>query len=106
MSFGVMGGHMQCQGHAQLVQRVFDRGLNPQAASAAPRWQLTATGAVLLEAGYDAAVRQELVGRGHVLAPTTAETPFEMGGAQLILQTDNGCIGGSDHRKDGLALGY
>ena len=40
MSFGVMGGHMQHQGHVQMVTRMFDHGQNPQAASDAPRWHV------------------------------------------------------------------
>ena len=97
---------MQCQGHAQMVQRVFDRSMNPQAASDAPRWQVTEGGTILLESGYDEEVRKGLESRGHVLEPTTDDTPFSMGGAQLILKTEHGYVGGSDHRKDGMALGY
>ena len=41
MAFGVMGGHMQHQGHVQMVTRVFDHGENPQAASDAPRWHVS-----------------------------------------------------------------
>ena len=40
LSFGVMGGHMQHQGHVQMVTRIFDHGQNPQAASDAPRWHV------------------------------------------------------------------
>ena len=106
MSFGVMGGDMQCQGHAQMMQRVFDRGMNPQAASDAPRWRITEEGNIRLEAGYGDAVRAELENRGHTLEPLTDDTQFGMGGAQLILKTEHGYLGGSDHRKDGMALGY
>ena len=106
MSFGVMGAHMQAQGHAQMVIRICDYGLNPQAASDAPRWQVCEDNQVLIEDGIDDTVRAELKNRGHDIARTTADTPFSMGGAQLIVKTENGYIGGSDHRKDGMVAGF
>jgi gamma-glutamyltranspeptidase/glutathione hydrolase len=106
MSFGVMGGHMQCQGHAQMVIRTCDFGMNPQAASDAPRWQVNQEKEILLESGFDSSVRAELESRGHNLAPADEEMPYSMGGAQLIQKTEHGYIGGSDHRKDGMAAGF
>ena len=50
-SFGVMGGHMQHQGHVQMVSRIFDYGQNPQEASDAPRWHVYPDLTVGLEAG-------------------------------------------------------
>ena len=52
MAFGVMGGHMQHQGHVQMVNRVFDCGENPQAASDAPRWHIFEDFSVGLEPGF------------------------------------------------------
>ena len=43
MAFWVMGGHMQHQGHVQMINRIFNHGQNPQAASDAPRWHVTKT---------------------------------------------------------------
>ncbi len=106
MSFGVMGGHMQAQGHAQMVIRVCDYGLNPQAASDAPRWQVTDDNQLLIEQGIDDNVRNELKHRGHQIIDNHARTIFNMGGAQLIVKTEHGYIAGSDHRKDGMAVGF
>ena len=106
MSFGVMGGHMQAQGQVQMVIRVCDYGLNPQAASDAPRWQVCENNQVLIEDGIADKVRAELKNRGHQIAQTNADTPFSMGGAQLIVKTKHGYIGASDHRKDGMAGGF
>ncbi len=106
MSFGVMGGHMQAQGHAQIVQRICDQGMNPQAASDAPRWQVTEEKQVLLESGYDQHIRAGLRERGHDVPEFEHEQIFSMGGAQLIRKTEHGYEGGSDHRKDGIAIGF
>ncbi len=106
LSFGVMGGHMQAQGHAQIVQRVCDQGMNPQAASDAPRWQVTEEKQVLLEPGYGPHIRAGLRERGHDVPEFEHEQIFSMGGAQLIRKTENGYQGGSDHRKDGIAIGF
>lgn len=104
LSFGVMGGHMQHQGHVQMVTRIFDYGQNPQAASDAPRWQVFPDFTIGLEAGMDAGIAQGLEARGHrVRAGLGAEL---FGGAQLILRAQSGYIGASDHRKEGLAVGF
>ena len=104
MSFGVMGAHMQAQGHIQMMLRVFVYGQNPQAASDAPRWHLQEDGKVALEKGFDPATIQELEGRGHVIKLDRPELVF--GGAQLIYARDDGYCGGSDHRKEGLVAGF
>jgi len=104
LSFGVMGGHMQHQGHVQMVNRMFDHGQNPQAASDAPRWHVTADFKVALESGFDDDVLRGLIERGHPAAFDERESTF--GGAQLILKTPDGYVGGSDHRKEGLVAGY
>ena len=104
MSFGVMGGHMQHQGHVQMVTRIFDHGENPQAASDAPRWQVTPDFRVLLETGHAPEVARDLTARGHQveLAP---EAGF--GGAQLVCRLpDGGYCAASDHRKEGCAVGF
>ena len=105
MSFGVMGGHMQPQGHVQMVTRILDYGQNPQAASDAPRWIVNADGTIGLEDKLNASIGAGLEALGHKIAVAEAVN-FAFGGAQLIWRTDDGYIAGSDHRKDGHAVGY
>ena len=104
MSFGVMGGYMQHQGHVQMVSRVADYQQNPQAASDAPRWHVQADYNVLVEKGFDDSVVNQLRKRGHKIEFDEKESTF--GGAQLILKTEDGYVGGSDHRKEGLVAGF
>jgi len=105
MSFGVMGGHMQHQGHVQMVTRIFDHRENPQAASDAPRWHVTPEFEVVLEAGYSPATATELARRGHEVQ--FAESHRVFGGAQLIYcLPDGGYCAASDHRKEGAAVGF
>lgn len=103
MSFGVMGGHMQAQGHFQMMLRIFSYAQNPQAASDAPRWLLMENGIVAVERGFDAAIVNELRKRGHSI---TDHTDDVFGGAQLIYKLQDGYCAGSDHRKEGLAIGF
>ena len=105
MSFGVMGGPMQPQGHAQMVLRILDYGQNPQEASDAPRWRVVGGNEVAVEAGFSDAVLNDLVSRGHeVKVDDSAFGGF--GGAQLIYKTEGGYVAGSDSRKDGQAVGF
>lgn len=104
MSFGVMGGSMQAQGHVQMMVRIFGYGQNPQAASDAPRWHVFEDGSVALEQGLAAAVTAELGRRGHRILTGQPESLF--GGAQLIYRLASGFCAASDHRKDGQAVGY
>jgi gamma-glutamyltranspeptidase/glutathione hydrolase len=103
MSFGVMGGHMQPQGHAQMMIRIFAYGQNPQTACDAPRWQVFGGLNVGIEPGVDTNVLDDLRSRGHSI-----EIPPEIkyGGGQLIYKLDDGYCAASDPRKDGLAVGY
>ena len=102
MSYGVMGGPMQPQGHAQMMIRMFDYGQNPQAACDAPRWQVF-PGMVAVESGMSADVIEDLKARGHnvEIAPDA-----RFGGGQLIYRLEDGYCGASDWRKDGQAAGY
>lgn len=104
MSFGVMGAHMQAQGQVQMVTRILDYRQNPQTASDAPRWHVSPDGELALEEGIAPAVVEELARRGHLVS--RAEPQHLFGGAQLILKQGNRCVGGSDHRKDGIAAGF
>jgi gamma-glutamyltranspeptidase/glutathione hydrolase len=106
MSFGVMGGHMQPQGHVQMVTRMIDHSQNPQAASDAARWIVNADGTIGLEPALQNSVGAELERRGHRIAVPEAIN-FAFGGAQLIWRMDNGgYCAGSDSRKDGMAAGF
>ena len=104
MSFGVMGAHMQAQGHVQMMVRIIAGGQNPQAAADAPRWYLTEDSLLALEKGFSPSVREELQRRGHLMAPETPTSVF--GGAQLIYRLQGGYCAASDPRKDGQAVGF
>ena len=103
MPFGVMGGHYQATGHVDFLNNVLGRGLDPQDASDTPR-TFAFGGALQVETTVKPAVLDELRRRGHVIDPQT--TPI--GGCQSVLiDWERGALfGGSDHRKDGIALGY
>lgn len=105
MPFGVMGGPYQATGHAHLLSNLVDFGMDIQAAIDSPRsFADPATGKLMLEAGFSDAVADSLSTMGHDI-----ERPrVGLGGAQAI-QIDGTrgiLIGGTDPRKDGVALGY
>ena len=115
MSFGVMGGDFQPQGHAQVVMNTLDFGMSPQQAGDQPRishsgssspWGAKSSdgGSLSLEHGFDATVRQQLAAMGHRIEPNVGAH----GGYQAISRLDNPLryFGGSDPRKDGAAIGY
>jgi gamma-glutamyltranspeptidase/glutathione hydrolase len=109
-SWGVMGGSMQPQGHLQVVASLVDSGLNPQAALDAPRFRWLDGRRVALETGRlpDATV-DALRDRGHevVTEPDFTGRGGHFGGGQFIYRDEDGTlIGGSDPRRDGLAVGY
>ncbi|MCK4263023.1 MAG: gamma-glutamyltransferase family protein [Dehalococcoidia bacterium] len=104
MSFGVMGGPMQPQGHAQIMIRVTDYHQNPQAACDAPRWCIGSNGEVSFEPGFKPGVLEDLAGRGHRIGKVGWDRRF--GGAQLIYKLADGYCGASDPRKDGQAVGF
>ncbi|PZM10917.1 gamma-glutamyltransferase [Rhizobium tubonense] len=103
MSFGVMGGQYQACGHAHMLSQIFDRDLDPQRASDQPR-SFCFGGRLTLEPTISEAVKLDLDRRGHITE--WADEPI--GGAQAILiDHERGVLfGASDHRKDGMALGY
>ncbi|HIN18774.1 MAG TPA: gamma-glutamyltransferase family protein [Gammaproteobacteria bacterium] len=102
-SFGVMGGHMQPQGHLQMVLRMFCQGLSPQQALDAPRWFVATDFSVWLEPGLSS-LRSDLEARGHRFVDPNKEGVF--GGGQIIVRAPGGYVAGSDPRKDGLAGGF
>lgn len=104
LAFGVMGGHMQHQGHVQMISRIFDHNENPQAASDAPRWYVSPNCEIFLEQGYPMSTVEVLRQRGHTVQLSKDIDLF--GGAQLILRLDDGYVGASDHRKEGCAAGF
>jgi gamma-glutamyltranspeptidase/glutathione hydrolase len=103
MTFGVMGGQYQATGHAHILSQILDRDLDPQQASDQPR-SFCFGGKLSLEPTISEDVRADLERRGHVTE--WADEP--LGGAQAIyIDHERGVLlGASDHRKDGVALGY
>ena len=106
MSFGVMGGSMQAQGHTQVMNRMVDYNQNPQAASDAPRWRIDAASKVGIEYGVPADVIAGLRARGHQMTQADRWST-DFGRAQLIYKMgDDGYCGASERRTDGQAVGY
>jgi gamma-glutamyltranspeptidase/glutathione hydrolase len=105
LSFGVMGGGIQPQGHVQVLTNFIDLGMNLQQAIEAPRFRYLSGASVLMEDGMTDSVIKRLVERGHQRA---TERGLSMGGGQAIMiDTAAGTLmGASDPRKDGMALGY
>jgi gamma-glutamyltranspeptidase/glutathione hydrolase len=105
MSFGVMGGLMQPQGHAQVVIRIVDHGQNPQAALDAPRWRVDGGLKVVVEPGFEPRVYDELRAMGHDLEIAEARTVAH-GRGQIAWKLDGGYFAASDLRSDGQAVGF
>ena len=113
ISFGLMGGGMQPQGHAQIVVNLIDFKMNLQEAGDAPRirhfgsseptGEIMSNGGYLsLESGVGLDVRSELTKKGHNLK----NEPGGYGGYQAIMKLNNVYYGASESRKDGHASGY
>ena len=107
MSFGVMGGSMQAQGHMQVVSRMVDYHQNPQAACDAPRWRIDSGLRVGIEHGVPAETIAALTARGHDM-PQADRWSTDFGRAQLIYKMDNGdgYFAASERRTDGQAVGF
>jgi len=105
MSFGVMGGSMQAQGHMQMVTRLGAFGQNPQDMCDAPRFRVEAGPVVSVESHMPPAVVEELRRRGHnvEVAPPNS---LEFGSAQLIYKQDGAYFAASDSRRDGHPAGF
>jgi gamma-glutamyltranspeptidase/glutathione hydrolase len=105
MSFGVMGGTMQPQGHAQVLVRIADYEQSPQAACDGPRFRVVQGLDVSLEeGGFKPAVIEALQRRGHRIV--TVDDYNQFGSAQLIWKLDGGYFAASDPRRDGQAVGF
>jgi gamma-glutamyltranspeptidase/glutathione hydrolase len=115
MSFGLMGGDMQPQGHVQVLTDIIDFGMNVQEAGDAARWRhfgnaeptgepSAGIGTVEMETGIDPAVKAELQRRGYQIVPGTGG----FGGYQAIMWDAKNRVyrGASEMRKDGEAVGY
>ena len=115
ISFGLMGGGMQPQGHVQIVVNLLDFGMNLQEAGDAPRIHhfgsseptgevMKDGGTVNLETGFDHEVIRNLKRRGHKIR--FAHGPY--GGYQAIMRDPESGVyyGASESRKDGQAAGY
>ena len=110
MSYGVMGGDIQVQGHVQVILNLVERGLNLQQAIDAPRVRYIGGRNVMMEEELTQPVIDALVAKGHVraLAPAGIKYRALMGGGQAIMvdPATGALLGASDKRKDGLAIGY
>lgn len=117
MSFGLMGGSMQPQGHAQMITNIIDFGMNVQEAGDAARYNHAGStqpfvvgegmvdgGVLQVESGVSPSVIEQLQARGHQVVVTKG--PF--GGYQAILRDPETGVywGASEMRKDGMAIGY
>src|SRR5262249_26167031 len=114
VSFGVMGGDMQPQGHVQIVMNLIDFGMNLQEAGDAPRlyWDTSQQptggtmndgGMLSLESGFSYASIQKLLHKGHQIGYDLGA----YGGYQAIMRLPSGAwAGASESRKDGQAAGY
>lgn len=107
LSFGVIGGFMQPQGHVQVITNLLDFGMAYQEALDAPRWRVDADGTVALEPGFPSGLRKALAKLGHRLGPVAPAFSLDFGCGQLIAVEDNSVLwGASDPRKDGCAMGW
>jgi gamma-glutamyltranspeptidase / glutathione hydrolase len=104
MSFGVMGGDMQPQGHVQLVVRIADYGQNPQTACDGPRFRWVQGLQVSVESGFSLATLEELRQRGHELV--TVDDYNQFGSCQAIWRLEDTYVAASDPRRDGQAVGF
>jgi gamma-glutamyltranspeptidase/glutathione hydrolase len=103
--FGVMGGHMQPQGHVQMIVNMLDYGLDPQASLDAPRWYWGEERWVQVEPTVAPAIVEALRQRGHEIN-VDDEIDF-VGRGQIIWRLPSGVyVAGSEPRADGCALGY
>jgi gamma-glutamyltranspeptidase/glutathione hydrolase len=105
MSFGVMGGMMQPQGHTQVMVRIADYAQNPQAASDGPRFRWVQGLEVNVESGFASGALEELTRLGHKIVQLGAGY-MDFGCAQMIWKLDGGYFAASDPRRDGQAVGY
>jgi gamma-glutamyltranspeptidase / glutathione hydrolase len=109
MSFGVMGGDMQPQGHLQTLVRMLDYDQQPQAACCAPRWKVNRDFTLDVEATMPAHIVAGLEALGHKLK--SVDDPYmDFGSGQFIWRLskdlEDGYVAASDSRRDGQAVGF
>lgn len=103
--FGVMGAHMQPQGHAQVIVNSLTYGMHPQAALDAPRWRWERDGSVRVELETPRHVIEGLMARGHQVIAEAEVGGFGRG--QIIWRRDSGeYVAGTEARCDGVAVGW
>jgi len=109
MSFGVMGGNMQPQGHLQTLVRMIDHRQNPQTACDAPRWRFDGGLSVEVEPEMDRDTVQGLIALGHRIEPRF-DSYMDLGAGQFIWRLGDpaaeGYVAASDSRRDGVAAGF
>jgi gamma-glutamyltranspeptidase/glutathione hydrolase len=109
MSYGVMGGNMQPQGHMQTLVRMLDYGQNPQAACDAPRWRFNSGYSINVEATMHTPTVQGLASRGHQM-DVINDSYQDFGAGQFIWRMGEpkvqGYVAASDARRDGQAVGF
>jgi gamma-glutamyltranspeptidase/glutathione hydrolase len=113
MSFGVMGGNMQPQGHMQTLVRMLDYKQSPQVACDAPRWRFNAGLEINVEGAMDKAAVQGLADRGHRMEVIN-DSYQDFGAGQFIWRMGGekgdpkieGYVAASDARRDGQAVGF
>ena len=103
MSFGLMGGAMQAQGHVQFLLNHLVFGMNVQEAMDAGRFRHLDSTRVIVESVIPDSVQSALRALGHRM---TVGTPDRFGGSQAIIRLPRGYVAGSDPRKDGHAAGH
>jgi gamma-glutamyltranspeptidase/glutathione hydrolase len=108
MSFGVMGGNMQPQGHVQTLVRMLLARQQPQAACDAPRWKVMHGVDIEVESGVPLSVVEELAQRGHRVTRAN-DSYMDFGSGQFIWRLGDpsldGYVAASDSRRDGLVAG-
>ncbi len=109
MSFGVMGGHMQPQGHLQTMVRMLDYGQNPQAACDGPRWRVNGGLSLNVEPHMPASTIEGLALLGHRLEGLN-DSYMDFGAGQFIWRLGDpsveGYVAASDPRRDGAAVAW
>ena len=109
MSFGVMGGNMQPQGHMQTLVRMIDYKQSPQVACDAPRWRFNAGLEINVESALDSSTAKGLQERGHTVEVIN-DSYQDFGAGQFIWRAGDpkveGYVAASDARRDGQAVGF
>jgi gamma-glutamyltranspeptidase/glutathione hydrolase len=109
MSFGVMGGNMQPQGHLQTLVRMLSANQQPQAACDAPRWKWMQGVSIEIESTMKPDVVEGLARRGHAMTRGN-DSYMDFGAGQFIWSLGRpdveGYAAASDPRRDGQAVGF